>query len=129
MPVLQAQIQTDQASRYLVQLCKHAAAMSGGGHGSRMHLHAPMARGEVRVAAEWSRTSGTLTFTPWGRCTLSADDGILTLRVDAVDADGTARIRDVVTRDFERFTRRHPVTVIWQRSEDPGAAPLGTPAT
>jgi hypothetical protein len=124
MPILQAQIQTDRASRYLVQFCKHAAAMGGGGHTPRMHLHAPLARGEVQVAAEWSDTSGTVTFTPWGRCTLSADDRILTLRIDADDEDGAARIRDVVTRDFERFTRRDPVTVTWQRSESPGAAPF-----
>jgi hypothetical protein len=32
MPILQAQIQTERASRYLVQFCKQAAAMGGGGH-------------------------------------------------------------------------------------------------
>ena len=128
MPILQALIQTDRASRYLVQFCKHAAAMGGGDHTPRMHLHAPMARGEVQVAAEWSEISGTVTFTPWGRCTLSADDDTLTLRIDAAEEDGVAKIRDVVTRDFERFTRRDPVTLTWQRSEPPAPPPFHSPA-
>ena len=124
MPILQAQIQTERASRYLVQFCKHAAAMGRGGHTARMHLHAPMARGEVQVAAEWSDTSGTVTFTPWGQCALSASNSTLTLRIDAADEDGATEIRDVITRDFARFTRRDPVTVTWQLSEAPGAAPF-----
>jgi hypothetical protein len=125
MPILQAQIPTDRGSRYLIQFCKHAAAMGQrGGHSPRMHLHAPMARSEVQVAAEWSDTSGTVTFTPWGRCTLAADNGTLTLRIDAADEDAAARIRDIITRDFERFTRRDPVTVTWHRSDTPGAAPF-----
>ena len=124
MPILQAQIQTERPSRYLVQFCKHAAAMGRGGHTARMHLHAPMTRGELQVSAEWSDTRGTVTFTPWGRCTLAADDATLTLRIDAATEDGAAEIRDVITRDLERFTRRDPVTVTWQRSETPGAAPF-----
>jgi hypothetical protein len=126
MPILYARIQTERASRYLVQFCKHAAAMGGGGHTPRMHLHATMARRQVQVAAEWSDTSGTVTFTPWGQCMLAADTGTLTLtlRIDAVDEDGLAQIRDVIDRDLERFSRRDPVTVTWQRSETPGAAPF-----
>jgi hypothetical protein len=125
MPILQAQIETDRPSRYLVQFCKHAAAMGGaGGHGPRMHLQGILARREVRVTADWTDTAGTVMFTPWGLCTLAADEGILTVRIDAADEDGLAQIRDVVTRDFDRFTQRNPVTVTWQRSDDPGAAPF-----
>lgn len=125
MPILLAQVQTDRASRYLVQFCKHAAAMGRrGGHTPRMRLHTPMGRREVQVAAEWSDTSGTVTFTPWGRCTLTADDSTLTLCIDATHEDAAVQIRDIITRDFERFTRRDPVTVTWQRSDTPGAAPF-----
>ena len=124
MPILHAQVQTERASRYLVQFCKHAAAMGGGGHSPRMHLHAPMARREVQVTAEWSDTSGTVTFTPWGQCTLTADAGTLTLRIDAADEDGLAQIRDVLDRDLQRFSRRDPLAVTWQRPETPGAAPF-----
>jgi hypothetical protein len=121
MPTLYAQIPTERAGRYLVQFCKHAAAMGGGGHTLRMHLHSTMARGEVRVAADWSDTSGTVTFTPWGQCTLAAGIDTLTLRIDAADEDGLARIRDVIDRDLQRFSRRDPVTATWHRPFDPAS--------
>jgi hypothetical protein len=123
MPSLYAQIRTDRANRYLVQFCKHAAAMGSGGHTARMHLHAPMARREVQVTAEWSDNGGAVTFTPWGHCTLAADVGMLTMRIDAADDNGLAQIRDIIDRDFERFSRRDPLTVTWQRTDSPGAAP------
>jgi len=127
MPILQAQIQTERASRYLIQFCKHAAAMGSGGHSPRMHLQGILARREVQVAAEWSDSSGTVTFTPWGQCTLRADAGTLTLRIEAADQDGLNQIRDVITRDLQRFSTRDPLTATWQ-SETPGAAPF-PPAT
>ncbi|KAB8185256.1 DUF2218 domain-containing protein [Microbispora catharanthi] len=120
MPTLHAQIQTERAGRYLAQFCRHAAAM-GGGHTARLHPHGPAARREVRVAAEWSDTSGTVTFTRWGECTLTADADTLTVRIDARDEEGLTQIRDIVTRDFERFSRRDPLTVTWLRQETPGA--------
>ena len=123
MPTLYARIATERASRYLVQFCKHAAAMGAGGHTARMHLHASLTRGQLRVSADWSETAGTVTFTPWGRCTLGATADTLTLAIDAADEDGLTQIRDVVDRDLERFSRRDPVTVTWQRSEISAAAP------
>jgi hypothetical protein len=123
MPILEAQVATERASRYLVQFCKHAAAMGGGGHTPRMHLHGTMARREVQVAAEWSDTRGTVTFTPWGQCTLAVEASSLTVRVEAVDEDGLDRIRDVITRDFERFSRRDPLTVTWYQPEISDAPP------
>jgi len=124
MPILQAQIATDRASRYLVQFCKHAAAMGNGGHTPRMHMHGAVADRQVQVAAEWSEFTGSVTFTPWGRCTLTADSNGLAISIEAADEEGLGLIRDVVTRDFERFSRRDPMTVTWQRPDDPGAAPF-----
>jgi hypothetical protein len=123
MPILEAQVETKRASRYLVQFCKHAAAMGGGGHTPRIHLHGMMTRREVQVAAEWSDTRGTVTFTPWGQCTLAAETNTLTLRIEAVDEDGLHQIRDVITRDFGRFSRRDPLTVTWRQPETPDASP------
>lgn len=122
MPILNARIPTERAGRYLAQFCKHAAAMGGDGHTARLHPHGPAARREVRVTAEWSDTSGTVTFTPWGECTLTADAGALTVRIDAPDEEGLDRIRDIVTRDFERFSRREQLTVTWQRQESSDAS-------
>lgn len=124
MPILKAQVQTKRASRYLVQFCKHAAAMGGGGHSPRMHLHGTVARREVQVVAEWSDSNGTVTFTPWGQATLTADDATLTVRIDAADENGLAQIRDIINRNLERFSRRNPLTVTWQRPETPTAAPF-----
>lgn len=116
MPTLNARVETDRASRYLVQFCKHATAMGGGGHTPRMHPHGTAAQREVRVTAEWSDTRGTVTFTPWGQCTLIAGTDTLTLQVDAPDEAGLGLIRDVMTRDLERFSRRDPLTVTWTGS-------------
>ncbi|MEU4223192.1 DUF2218 domain-containing protein [Nonomuraea sp. NPDC026600] len=129
MPTLKAQIETERAGRYLVQFCKHAAAMGrGGGHTPRMHLRGMMDRRELQVTAEWSDTDGTVTFTPWGRCTLAAEAGALTLLVEAADEDGLRQIQDIVSRDFERFSRRDPLTVTWHRPETSDAAPeIGAP--
>ena len=121
MPVLQAHIRTERGTRFLVQFCKHAAAMGSGGHSARMRLHS---RPEVQVAAEWSDSSGRVTFGPWGHATLTADDNSLTVRIDAADEDRLTQIRDIITRDLERFSRRDPLAVAWQRLESPDAAPL-----
>jgi hypothetical protein len=39
------------------------------------------------VDADWSDTRGVITFTPWGQCTITADDAGLTVRVEATDQE------------------------------------------
>jgi hypothetical protein len=119
MPTVEAQIDTERPSRYLVQFCKHAAAMGGRGHGHgpRVHLGGPLARGEVQVQAEWSDTRGTVTFTPWGQCTLQADANTLTVRIEASNKEELGRIKDIITRDFARFSQRDPLTVTWHHPD------------
>ena len=109
----EAHIDTDRPSRYLVQLCEHAAAMGRGGHGARMHPGASPAGREVDVQAEWTDTRGRLTFAPWGECTLTADADALSLRIDARDETGLRNIRDILTKDVHRVGRRDNLTVIW----------------
>ena len=123
MPTRQARVETERASRYLVQFCKHAAAMGAGGHSPRMHLHTAMGRREVQVSAEWSDRYGTVTFIPWGRCTLAAEAGELTLRIEASDERGLQQIQDVITGDLDRFSRRSPLAVTWLPPESSGAPP------
>jgi hypothetical protein len=121
MPILIAQIPTERASRYLTQFCKHADAMASEVHRPRMHLHGVLARRDVGVSADWTETRGTVTFSPWGRCTLDATADTLALRIDATDDDGLDRIRDIVTRDLQRFSSRAPLTVTWQPSHTAGS--------
>ena len=120
MTTAEARIETERPSRYLVQFCKHAAAMgAAGGHGPRAHLRGMLTRRAVRIHAEWSDTHGVVTFDPWGQCTLTADARTLTLRVAAADEDNLRRIQDVISRDFDRFGRREHLTVSWQGPEAP----------
>lgn len=125
MPTAQTRVVTDRASRYLVQFCKHAAAMGAGdGHSPRVHMHGGLQRGEVTVTADWSDTHGVVTLTPWGRCTLDAEGDVLTVNIDADTSDGVRQIREIVTRDLQRFSSRQPLTVSWQPPPDePAPAP------
>src|SRR4051812_16483831 len=120
MPTVEVQIDTERPSRYLIQFCKHAASMAARGHGPRVHLGGPLARGEVHVQAEWSDTRGTVTFTPWGQCTLQADTNTLTVRIEAGDEEKLRQIQDIITRDFARFSQRDPLTVNWHQPDKTG---------
>lgn len=113
MPIAEARIDTDRSSRYLVQFCKHAAAMgSGRGHQLRAHAEGVRATGRVTIGAEWSDTLGTVTFDPWGTCHLQARDTVLVLRVQATSDDGLARIEEIVTADLGRFSRQE-LSISW----------------
>lgn len=116
MLTIEARIETGRASRYLTQLCKHATSMNGAhGHRARSHLHGAPERSAVQVEADWTDTSATLTFTPGGRCNLSADATTLTVHIDASDEDSLQRIQDIITNDLERFGQRDHLSVRWAR--------------
>src|SRR5262249_5851565 len=66
------------------------------------------------------------TFDPWGRCTLSADDNTLVLRVEAADLDRLRRIQEVIARDLERFGRRDQLIVRWQPPDPPDVRAAAT---
>jgi hypothetical protein len=113
MLTAEAHVQTTRASRYLIQFCKHADSMSRhGGHG--MHLGEALTRRDVQVRADWSDTRGVVTFSPWGQCTVTADEVSLTFRVEANGEENLQQIQDVITRDLDRFARRDGLTVTWQ---------------
>ena len=130
MLTAEAQIETERPSRYLVQLCKHAAAMAGTrGHRPRVHAGSEaMAGREVQVQAEWSETRGVVKFDPWGQCAIEAIADRLTLRVEATDEEDLQQIQDVLTRDLGRFGRRERLPVKWHRPEAPGVQAGGMPA-
>jgi hypothetical protein len=132
MPSAEARIPTARADRYLIQLCRHAAAMSETeGHRTARHAGGSPAHGpgedggHVQVRSEWSTTGGVITFDPHGRCTITATDAALLMRIDAADEDKLARIRQILTDDLDRFGRRDGLVVTWKPAapaEDTGAA-------
>lgn len=94
-----ARVETEHSSRYLVKLCQHfndrAQAQPG-----------------VDALVEWSDDRALASF-GWGRCTLRADPGALTLRAEAPDQETLQRVTDLVAKHLERFGKREYLTVTW----------------
>ena len=121
MLTAEAVIRTEHPDRYLTRLCEHAGKM--GQHLGRW----PRRHGsggeppEVRHA-EWSATGGAVTLN-WGRWTVQAGPGTLTLRAEAADPDDLRRIQRMLTARLESFGRREHLTVTWQPPSSPDAGP------
>jgi hypothetical protein len=77
MLILEAQVQTERSSRYLVQRCRHVHKAT------RVHP-------QLQAHVEWSDDRGVISF-DWGRCTLRGLPGVLTLRAEAPDEDAPRR--------------------------------------
>jgi hypothetical protein len=124
MPTADARITTDRASRYLVQLCRHASQM---GHGFPAH-GGPHMSGERpgQIAAKWSETDGSISL-DWGTCTLQATPEALTLHVEADDVEHLQRIQALLTRNIARMGRRDDLTVNWRRPDGTPGETLGPP--
>jgi hypothetical protein len=115
MPSIEARIDTDRPNRYLSQLCRHASAMDTmSGHRIRGHADAPRSPdATLTVVAECSDHTGILTFNRGARCIINAAANLLTLRIDADSEQVLNQVRDVITRDLERFGRRDGLIVTW----------------
>jgi hypothetical protein len=121
MPAAEAHVTTDRASRYLVQLCRHASQM-GRHRGIGQHLPIPprsTGRGggppEIRHA-DWSDTYGTVTLAS-GRWTVRATGNTLTLRAESDSEDHLRRIQDLLAARLEKIGRRDHLTVTWQPAQ------------
>jgi hypothetical protein len=117
MPIAESHIQTPDPSRYLVQLCRHAAGINQRGHRLRLHTGRSRARPEV-LRVEYSDTDATLRL-DWGQCTMRAGGDTLSLRLEAADEASLGRLQELLTADLERFGARERLTVDWRR---PGQA-------
>jgi hypothetical protein len=126
MPIAEAHVPTERASRYLVQLCRHL------GHMSRLRHQRPAGPGGQSSPAvrhvDWSDTTGTIRFAQ-GTCTLLATDDALTVRVDADDEDALRRLQDGIIRRLNTIARRDHLTVHWQRSDTEPTPPSGVAST
>jgi hypothetical protein len=104
--IAEARVATERPSRYLVQLCRHVNKVSE--RDPQMQAH-----------VDWSDDHGVISF-GWGRCTLRADPGVLTLRAEAPDEESLRRLEHRVTDRLEWFGRRDQLTVIWTPPQGAG---------
>lgn len=107
MLTTEARIETERASRYLVQFCRHASEMS-------QHPHQDDDKRRPQLGnVEWSDSAGTMSLS-WGRCMLSAGPDELVLRAEAIDQDNLRRLQDLLTVRLESFGHRDGLRVRWQ---------------
>jgi hypothetical protein len=111
MPASHAHIPTSRAIRYLTQLCNHGSLMG------RLARHRPTSHGGggggspvVTVAS--SGTEGVIDF-GWGRCTVHAAAGTLTVHAEAGDPLQLRQIQDGITARLQRIGRRDQLAVSW----------------
>lgn len=88
MHAIEADIPTNEASRYLQQLCKHWSH---------------------RFEVSFTPQEGRVPFSAENVCLLKASPEALQVRVEALDAAEAARLGDVVFRHLERFSFRDPL--------------------
>lgn len=109
MPIAHAEVSTDRASRYLVQICEHLNQISDHArHGAPADPHSPL---QVR-RVEWTDQHGRIEF-PAAWCTLDATDSTLTVTVAADEADELQRMQDLFTTRFDTIGRRDNLTLTW----------------
>jgi hypothetical protein len=108
-------IATTRPGRYLHQLCRHVDELS-----RHPHHAVPLGRGGPEHAAPgadirvtWTDTAGVIDLGR-SRCTLTAADEVLTLRVEADDATDLQRLQALLGARLEQFGRREHLAVAWQ---------------
>jgi hypothetical protein len=112
MLMAEARVETERSNRYLVQHCRHISAIA-------------QANPQMQAHVECSDDRGVISF-GWGRCTLRADPGVLTLPAEAADEENLRRIEQRVADRLERFGRRDRLTVTWTQPQGPRGASAQT---
>jgi uncharacterized protein len=86
-----ARVETERASIYLQQLCKHFAH---------------------KLPVTFTPEKGQITFSI-GICRLEASDGILVLGAEAEDDTKLTQLQGVIDKHLLRFAFREPPTIEW----------------
>ncbi len=89
----QAHVQTSNASRYLVQLCKHFAH---------------------KIEVTYDSKNGHATF-PFGTCTMQADETQLILQCTGNDEAALMRVQDILQEHLKGFAFREKPSIVWTR--------------
>jgi uncharacterized protein len=101
--IAEARLETEHASRYLVELCRRLGEKGG-------------ANPDHGVRVRWTDTQGTLDF-GWARCRLSVLPGALEVRAEADDGEALAQIRELVSRHLEQHAGN--ITITWREDGVP----------
>ncbi|MBX2806983.1 MAG: DUF2218 domain-containing protein [Hyphomicrobiales bacterium] len=91
---MEAYVDTPNASRYLIQLCKHF---------------------RHKATAEWTETEGRVEF-PFGLCIMRVEGEQLLIDCEVRTAEELGRMRYVLDDHIRRFAWRESLTFNW--SED-----------
>lgn len=119
----EARVETERASRYLAQLCRHAQQMSRAPHyRPRAHGDGDTHRPPEVHHVECSDTEGTVRLS-LGQWTLRATPDALVLHVEAGNEEDLQRMRDLIAARVEKIGRRDHLTVAWQQLEAPSDPP------
>ena len=114
MPTAEATVETDRASRYLVQLARHGSQL-GRSTGHRPRTHGAGGAPPDVQHTEWSDTHGIIKF-GWGQCVLQATPEGLTLHAEAADEQNLRRIQDGIAARLEKIGRRDQLKVTWRQT-------------
>lgn len=87
----QTKVQTERASGYLQQLCKHFSH---------------------KLETEFTPETGVIRF-DFGRADLSAASGTLTMTATADGGEDLTRLQRVLASHLERFAFREDLTIDW----------------
>jgi hypothetical protein len=109
MLIAEASVATERSGRYLVQLCQHL---------NKVAQRNPQLQAHVK----WSDDRGQISF-GWGRCTLRADPGVLTLRAEAADEERLHQLEQRIGDRLEQVGRRDRLTVTWTAPQGAGEQP------
>lgn len=112
--ISEARVETENASRYLAQLCQAIQQKSE-------------ANPDIQARVEWSETDGTTDF-GWAGYTLQATPALLVLRAEADDQEGLEQVQELVTRHLEKFGSSDRLKVNWQQVGAPAGVPDHTRA-
>lgn len=93
-------VETDHASKYLQQLCKHF------GH---------------KVAVDFDATAGKVAF-PYGPCSLQAEGRELVIDCHAETEEALAMMQSVVDTHLMKFAWREEIVLSWDTTDVSGQA-------
>ena len=119
-----AHIETNRASRHLVEVCKHASKMNR--HLQRLgsHVVGRHAPPEIR-RVDWSDIEAVISF-GGGRCELRAAADALNVRIEARDQESLRQLKDFVGHRLETIGSRDHLSVSWQPLDASQTEPGGT---